>query len=82
MAEILPFPLHRRANLIRRQAAWFIEQPARAAEKNLQYLLRRQVDTLLSKGVQPDIARVEAEALAGAIRAEVWRMTFASGGAA
>jgi hypothetical protein len=82
MAEILAFPLARRRALIRKQAAWFGEQTARGAERNLGRQLEVQADALLRKGVDPDQVAREIAALEGAIRAEVWRLVLTPGGAA
>ncbi|MFC3078196.1 DUF6074 family protein [Phenylobacterium terrae] len=74
-AEMLCFPLAQRRGFVRRQASWFCEQSAKAAEHNLFRQLQLQRDTLLRKGV--DAAKVEREvaALERAIRREVVRLT-------
>lgn len=81
-ARVLPFPLSRRRDLIRRQAQWFSAQPARAAERNLQHQLGVQLEALRRKGVDDETANAEVVALEGAIRAEVWWVILSGGGAA
>ena len=82
MAQVLPFPLVRRRDLIRRQARFYADQAPRAAEKNLGHQLQVQADALLRKGVEPEAVQAQVEALQGAIRAEVWRLVLTPGGAA
>ena len=76
-AAVLPFPLARRADLVRRQAAWFVEQGHRAAEVNLSRQLDNQRDCLVRKGVSLRTAVAEVRRLESAIRSEVWRLTLA-----
>lgn len=72
LQKIVPFPLVRRRGLVRRQAAWFLEQRHDAAEANLRRELHRQREALLRKGVAPPEAEAEAQALETAIRTEAW----------
>lgn len=80
-ADILAFPLARRRALIRRQAAWFVEQGGRAAELNLSTQLQRQRDVLVRKGIDPLVIATEILELEAAIRAEVARHGCAAGDA-
>ena len=82
MAQVLPFPLTRRRDLIRRQARFYADQAPRAAEKNLAHQLKVQGEALIRKGVEPEAVQAQVEALQGAIRAEVWRLVLTPGGAA
>ena len=77
MAQVLPFPLARRRDLVRRQASFYTDQRPYAAETNLARQLQVQADTLLRKGVAPEVVAAEVECLKGAIRAEVWRQAEA-----
>lgn len=77
MADVIPYPLANRRDLVRRQAEWFLHQGHRAAEGSLFRLLMVQRDTLLTKGVDPTLVEAEVQALEAAIRAEVWRLTLA-----
>lgn len=80
MAEVLPFPLHRRAGLIRKQAAWFVEQESRkGAENNLARLLTIQREALVNKGVDHAEAAEQAKQLEAAIRAAAWRYMLTTG---
>ena len=76
MANILAFPLPRRRDLIRRQAAWFVGQGHAAAEANLHRQLERQGEALRKRGVDPVQVAAEVRALSSAIRAEVRRLVM------
>jgi len=80
LAEVLPFPLSRRRDLIARQARRFVEQQHAAAEANLAHQMRVQRDVLLRKGVEPSRVNAECLALERAIRAAVWRIARTAGG--
>ncbi len=75
MVQILPFPLSRRARLVRKQAAWFVAQESRpGAERNLAHALRVQANALAAKGIPQDEISQELDALETAIRAAVARI--------
>lgn len=76
-AQVLPFPLARRRDLVDRQAHWFVAQSHRAAERNLKRQLELQRQTLLRRGVATERADREVELLRAAISAEVRRHLFA-----
>ena len=82
MAEILSFPLTRRRNFIRRQAARIAAAPARTGEKLLAHQIRQQAATLSRKGVPADAVERECQALETAIRAELWRVVLQQPGGA
>ena len=82
MAQVLPFPLVRRRNLIRRQARFYADQAPQAAEKNLAHQLKVQGEALVRKGVAPDVADAEVRSLERAIRCEVRGWPMMPGGAA
>lgn len=82
MAQVLPFPLTRRRDLIRRQARFYADQAPRAAEKNLAHQLKVQGEALIRKGVEPATAQDEVRSLELAIRAEVRGWPMSPGGAA
>lgn len=82
MAQIHPFPLARRVGYVRRQGMWFAEQAPKAAESNLRRQLQVQFGALLNKGIDPETAEREVQALEAAIRCEVWRVILTPGGAA
>jgi hypothetical protein len=74
-AEILPFPLVRRAGFARRHAAIMAETtPAKAdAHLNRQLDIQRQV--LHRRGVDPQIIDQQIAALEAQIRAEIVRLS-------
>jgi hypothetical protein len=71
---VVPFPLARRRDLIRRQAAWFVEQSHRAAERNLARQLDVQRETMRRRGVSARTAEAEIAELEAAIRARARRL--------
>lgn len=75
-AAVLPFPLAARRDLVRRQAARYLEQSAKSAEGNLQHQLRVQRDTMLRRGIDPVTVEQECAELQSAIRCEVWRLVL------
>ena len=81
-AAILPFPLARRHDLIKKQAEVFVRSAPRAAENLLAHALETQRQALLRKGCGDRDADDQVVALEGAIRAEVWRIVLPPGGAA
>ena len=81
-AVIVPYPLSRRRDLVRRQAALVARSSPRAADNILAHALDTQRQALLRKGCDPAVADAEVAALEGAIRAEVWRVILSPGGAA
>jgi hypothetical protein len=81
MAQILPFPLAKRAGLIRKQARFFLSQPHGPAEKNLAAQLDVQRQALHRRSVTPEVIEAEVAALEVAIRAEAWRQTLFGGAA-
>jgi len=79
VAQVLPFPLDRRADLVRKQAAFYARSSQRAAENQLTHLLEQQRAALLRKGCDPVIVDAQVEALEGSIRAHVWRLVLTPG---
>lgn len=75
-AELIPFPIIRRRELVKRQAFYMACRSATEAEKYLRRQLDVQRNHLGRKGVASD--RIEAEVLAyeGAIRAALWRLVM------
>jgi hypothetical protein len=84
MAQVLPFPLARRVDLVRKHADLSFGMRAELVDAHI----RRQVDVqrqaLLRKGVDPDRVERECKELAAAIHAEIWSIVFTGrgGGAA
>jgi hypothetical protein len=81
-AAIIPFPLGRRRALVRKQARLFAATEHRAAERNLAHQLELQRQVMRRRGIDERSATAEVAALEGAIRAEVRRLVFTSGGGA
>jgi len=75
-AEILAFPLARRAGFIRNQAARYLDLTPRGAESNLDHQLGLQRQTLLRKEIDPVVVEREVHALEQAIRNELVRVRF------
>jgi hypothetical protein len=74
---MLPFPLARRVDLIRRQAERFVDQEtAKGAEKNLAHALDVQRQAFLRKGIPPEVVEAQVSELEGAIRARAWHVVF------
>ncbi len=80
--DVIPFPLARRRDYVRRQADWLAQQSEVAAERNLSRQLAQQRETLLRRGVDHASADAEVAALEKAIRAEIWSLAHIRGGAA
>jgi hypothetical protein len=81
-ATVLPFPPARRRAYVRKQAGFMLGLSAESAERHLRRQVALQRQTLTTKGVAPDTVDAACVALEGTIRAEVWRLMFAEGGAA
>jgi hypothetical protein len=76
MAEVLPFPLNRRKDLIERQANRFLDLGPRSCETTLAAQLHIQREALLRKGVEPNAVERQVQALEGAVRARVWALVL------
>ncbi|MHC2108556.1 DUF6074 family protein [Methylobacterium sp. CM6246] len=82
-AIVVPFPRSRDRGFIRRHAAHMAQaRTATKAEAHLTRQLGIQAETLRRRGVAPDIARAELQAIEGNIRAACWTLLLAPGGAA
>ena len=82
MADVVPFPLARRRDLIARQARWFSAQKHQAAERNLQVQIEVQAETMRRRGISEDRIADECRALETAIRARIGRQIIRPNGAA
>jgi Family of unknown function (DUF6074) len=82
MAEIVPFPLVRRRDFVRRNAARIAAATHPTAEKLLQHALQVQGDTMARRGIDPALITEQMRSLETAIRCELWRLTLSEGGAA
>lgn len=77
-AEMVPFPLNRRASFVARLAGQVAARPADAGELHLLQQLERQRDVLARKGIPKKAIDRELRALSAAVRAELWQLIFGS----
>jgi hypothetical protein len=73
-AEIVPYPLAQRRDLVVGIAAQVASRPIRVGEKHLQHQLRRQEIALGRKGVSTQEIARQVRSLEAAVRAELWRI--------
>ena len=75
-AQILPFPIAKRAEFVAKQAAYAASLRRESGEA----YIRRQIDTqrevMHRRGIAPALAEREAKSLENAIRAALWRLMF------
>lgn len=81
-ANVLPFPLARRLDLIHRQADYALCLKPESAERHIERQLQCQADALSRRGVAPGVIRREILSMEAAIRAAMWRLTFDTPGEA
>lgn len=79
MAEVVPFPLHRRRKLVLRLARRFVSAPERAAEEELRDVLLAQARLMAHRGIQPGLIAETVRALDIAVRAAACRIIFYGG---
>ena len=82
MCEIVPFPLARRCDFVRRHARQMLSMSFGKAEDHLKRQLRIQVDTMQRRTIDPVLINREIVSLEARIRSEVVRATSRTGGAA
>jgi Family of unknown function (DUF6074) len=75
-AEVLPFPLARRLDLIHRQAEYALCLKPEKAEQLIARQLQCQADALRRRGVSDDNIAHELKAMEAAIRAAMWSVVF------
>jgi hypothetical protein len=81
-ATVVPFPLARRIDLIRRQAEYALCLKPESAERHIERQIQCQADALRRRGVSDDIIAHELKGMEAAIRAAMWHAVFdAPGGA-
>lgn len=76
-ASLIPFPSRRRIGFIHRHARRLTELSGRSAERYLTQQLRVQAETMLRKGISPELVARERQHLETAIRAEAGRLIVA-----
>ena len=82
MAELIPFPLARRVDLVQRQADRVLELAPDAGERHLLRQVDVQRQALLRKGCSPERVEAECRSLEGAMRAEMWKIVLTGRGGA
>lgn len=75
-AQLLPFPLHRRADLVRRQAQHVATRRPGQDSKYLARQLAIQAETMAKRGFAAEVIEREILALRGAINATAWRLVM------
>ena len=78
-ATVFPFPLTRRRYFVLRNAARIADAQPKTAEKLLAHAVNVQVETMLRRGIAPDLIAREARALENALRNELWRLVILKG---
>ena len=81
-AAVVPFPTARRTRFIRDLAARALDMTAPNAERHIARQLRLQREKLERKGIPHDRIESEIARAERAIRQEMARLTFSSGGVA
>jgi hypothetical protein len=82
MARVIPFPLVFRRKLVAKTAARIATAAPATGEKLLAQALQVQGDTMLRRGIPPDVVERQLRAFQSAVRAEVWNCSIRPGGAA
>jgi hypothetical protein len=75
-AEIFPFPLARRLNLVRRQAEYSLTLKPEKGEAHIQRQLESQAEALRRRGVPEDAISREIAGLQAAIQSAMWHILF------
>ncbi|RTL80835.1 MAG: hypothetical protein EKK35_08220 [Bradyrhizobiaceae bacterium] len=71
-ALVVPFPLARREEFIKRHARYAASIRPEAAERYIERQLKHQADTMLRRGIGVDTIAAELASMHGAIRAALW----------
>lgn len=71
-AELHPFPISRRIDLVRSVARGMLSRAPDQAEQHLQSSADRQAMVLRRRGIEQAIINREISAFVSAVRAEVW----------
>lgn len=76
MAEIVPFPLIRRVDLVWRQARHALSMSPEACERQVVRSVQQQRERLSRIGIDATVIDGECAQLEGAIRAAMWQLTM------
>jgi hypothetical protein len=71
-AEIVPFPIASRIDLVQSVARRMLELPPDRAERHLEFSADRQAMVLRRRGIVRAVIDREIAAFVAAVRAEVW----------
>ncbi len=71
-ALVVPFPLARREEFIKRHARYAASIRPEAAERYIERQLKHQADTMLRRGIGIDVIAAEIHAMNAAIRSALW----------
>jgi hypothetical protein len=78
-AIIVPFPITKRRDFIKRNATRIAEAQPKTAEKLLAHAINIQSGTMVRRGIDPELVAHQARAFEAAIRAELWRLIIREG---
>ena len=82
MSRVLPFPRVRHRPFVAKHASNVAAMGETAGERYLGQQLQVQRQTMLKRGIAPDVVDKEVKALELGIRAALWRIVLTPGGAA
>ena len=71
-AEVLPFPLARRAEMIQRQADYALSLKPAKGEQHIARQMQIQADIMRRRGIPAKIIERELASMDAAIRAAMW----------
>jgi hypothetical protein len=75
-AELIPFPLGRRRDLVGKVAEQMLSRPLREAELHLREQMGRQIRAMQRKGFRDHVVEREVRSLEAAIRTELWHLVL------
>lgn len=76
MAEVIPFPLIRRGDLIWRQARHALTMKPDSCERQVKRSVQQQRERLQRIGIPAEVVERECVQLERAIRAAMWNLTM------
>lgn len=80
MAEVIPFPLARRVDLVRKHADLSFGMRAEVVGPHIDRQVDVQRQALLRKGCDPALVEQQCDSLRGAMHAEIWRIVMTGRG--
>ena len=76
-AEVIPYPVARRLDLVTAVAVGMLKRGPDQAERHLEFSADRQAMVLRRRGIDEAVIDREITAFVSAVRAEVWRRVLA-----